>query len=280
MPITKESSDRFTTLNGIELHYNEAGNGPALLCFHGGGPGANAWDNTRFNIDALAEHFHVYLVDLPGFGESDKSASVPDGETIDGYIANLVAAFMDELGIERTHFYASSFSGPFALRFALDHPERTGRVVLQATSSVIGQPLMLSPAPSAGIKALIDFWESPSREGMERMMEYFIPDPALRTTELVERRYESAMIPGHLEASRRFVDGSRLSPLERDVAAIQADVLLLWGRQDWMVPVEGVLRVLSEIPRVRVHIWADSGHFLQYEKCEEFNRLVIDFLTH
>ena len=77
MPITKESSDRFATVNGVELHYNEAGDGPALLCFHGGGPGANAWDNTRFNIDALAEHFHVYLIDLPGFGESDKTATVP-----------------------------------------------------------------------------------------------------------------------------------------------------------------------------------------------------------
>lgn len=280
MPITKESSDRFATVNGVELHYNEAGDGPALLCFHGGGPGANAWDNTRFNIDALAEHFHVYLIDLPGFGESDKTATVPEAQTIDGYIAGLIVAFMDQFGIDSTHLYASSFSGPFALRFALDNPARTSKVVLQATSSIIGQPLMLSPAPSAGIKALLDFWDAPSREGMARMMEFFVPDPQLRTDELIERRYQSAMTPGHLEASRHFVDGSRLSHLEREVANIQADVLLLWGRQDWMVPVEGVLRVLSEIPGVRVHVWADAGHFVQYEKREEFNRLVIDFLTH
>ena len=51
------TSDRFVAVNDVELHFNEAGSGPALLCFHGGGPGANAWDNTRFNFETLAEHF-------------------------------------------------------------------------------------------------------------------------------------------------------------------------------------------------------------------------------
>ena len=36
--ITKEATDRFTEVDGVSIHYNEAGEGPALLCFHGGGP--------------------------------------------------------------------------------------------------------------------------------------------------------------------------------------------------------------------------------------------------
>ena len=64
--ITKEATDRFTEVDGVSIHYNEAGEGPALLCFHGGGPGANAWDNTKHNIDAFAEHFgHCWSTCLP-----------------------------------------------------------------------------------------------------------------------------------------------------------------------------------------------------------------------
>ena len=47
-----------------------------------------------------------------------------------------------------------------------------------------------------------------------------------------------------------------------------------------MVPVEGAIVALAQIPRARLHIWGDTGHFVQYEKTDEFNRLVIDFLTH
>src|SRR5690349_11239522 len=43
MALTKEQTDKFADVGGIRLHYNEAGSGPALICTHGGGPGANAW---------------------------------------------------------------------------------------------------------------------------------------------------------------------------------------------------------------------------------------------
>ncbi len=280
MPFTKEETDRFATIDGVELHYNDCGEGPALLTFHGGGPGANAWDNTRFNVDELGKHFRVLMVDLPGYGLSDKNATLPEGETVDGFFTRLFAGLLDHLGIDQAHFYASSFSGPFGLRFGIDYPERTGKIVVQASYASTGLQLMLSPVPAEGIKSLNEFREEPTYDRMQRMMDYFIPNPALRSKELVDRRYAAAMIPGHLEASQRFGGSSRMSSLERDVARLEAEVLLLWGGQDWMVPVEGALRAMGTIPKLRVHIWRGSGHFVQYENRDEFNRLVIDFLTH
>jgi pimeloyl-ACP methyl ester carboxylesterase len=41
---SRQATDRFVDIGGVKVHYNEMGQGPALLCFHGGGPGANAWD--------------------------------------------------------------------------------------------------------------------------------------------------------------------------------------------------------------------------------------------
>ncbi|MBM3940240.1 MAG: alpha/beta fold hydrolase [SAR202 cluster bacterium] len=136
--ITKEATDRFATVEGVSLHYNDsqasprarekAGAPPALVGFHGGGPGANAWDNTRFNIDDLLKHFRVLLVDLPGYGESDKDVTLPPGTFVDHYFARLIRRLLDQLGIERAHLYASSFSGLHALKFGLEYPERTGKI--------------------------------------------------------------------------------------------------------------------------------------------------------
>ena len=65
---TFDSTSRYADVAGGRLHYNEAGSGPALLTFHGGGPGANGWDNCKWNLDYLSKSFRVVLVDLPGYG--------------------------------------------------------------------------------------------------------------------------------------------------------------------------------------------------------------------
>src|SRR5438874_3030270 len=99
MAVTKEQTDRFTEVNGIKIHYNEAGSGPVLICTHGGGPGANAWDNTKWAFDALAENFRVILMDLPGYGDSQKLVK-REGVPTDIFFSKLQLAFMDQLGID------------------------------------------------------------------------------------------------------------------------------------------------------------------------------------
>ena len=129
---SRQATDRFVELNGVKVHYNEMGQGPALLCFHGGGPGANAWDNTKHNIDVLSDHFRVLLVDLPGYGLSDKEAKL-NGQPLDVYWARLVRDLIDHAGIDRAHLYGSSQSGPMCLRFGIEYPDRTGKLILQPT---------------------------------------------------------------------------------------------------------------------------------------------------
>jgi 4,5:9,10-diseco-3-hydroxy-5,9,17-trioxoandrosta-1(10),2-diene-4-oate hydrolase len=275
--LTKQATDRFVEVEDIIIHFNEAGNGPALMCFHGGGPGANGWDNTRFNFEGLSENFRTLLVDLPGYGESDKRINL-NGRKTDAYNAEIILGLMEKLNIRRTHIYASSYSTTMALRFAIDYPDQIGKLVLQCPGLSGGAPLMFQPTPAEGIKALQEFREDPTRERMERIMRLFIPNEEFRNDELVERRLQSAMVPGHIEATR--ILGGNNSDISKDLSRLVAPSLVLWGHQDWMVPVEGALLALVKLPDVRVHIWGDTGHFVAYERREEFNRLVTDFLLH
>jgi pimeloyl-ACP methyl ester carboxylesterase len=276
--VSFEESERFTDVNGFTVHTNEAGSGPVLFGFHGGGPGANAWDNTKHNIDELSKHFQVILFDLPGYGGSGKEDIGLEGESRDRTYARLVLSFMDVRGIRKASLYAASASAPSALRFGIDNPDRIEKIVLAAGNP--GGPNWFSPAPAQGIQALNEFSADPTYENMVRIMKNFVPRANLLTEDMIKRRFEMAMIPGHLEARARDRE-ARNSDLLSDLNRLKAPVLVVWGHQDRMSPMEGALKDLASIPDVRVHIWGGgTGHFVGYEQKDEFNRLVIDFLTH
>lgn len=131
--LTFESTSRFEQVRSgereLRLHYHEAGagNGPTVVMLHGGGPGASSWSNFGRNIAVLSRHFHVIAVDQPGYGHSDKHT---EHEQYNRYSADAVLALFDELGIERAALIGNSLGGGTAVRFALDHPDRAGRLVL------------------------------------------------------------------------------------------------------------------------------------------------------
>lgn len=275
---TKEATDKFTEVDGVKIHHNDCGSGPALFAFHGGGPGANAWDNTKHNIDVLAEHFRVIPMDMPGYGGSDMDAKL-GSEPLDFMWARMIIGVMDQLGIDKASLYSSSQSGPASMRFGIEYPDRLHKIIMQA-SGPGGGTMMFSPSPPEGIKALGVFAQDPIRENMVKMMELFIPDAELRTEEMIEARWQASQVPGHLAARQEF-SGSKNSDIAKDISRLKAEVLVVWGHQDRMVPVEGAIRAWTLIPNVRVHVWGGGvGHFVEYEKADEFNRLVIDFLTH
>jgi pimeloyl-ACP methyl ester carboxylesterase len=276
--LSKESTDRFAEVNGVKLHYNEAGSGHALMCFHGGGPGANAWDNSKWVFGDLSQHFRTMLVDMPAYGESDKEQKL--GTTpLDVHWARCIIGLMDQLSIDKTHLYVSSQTGAMAFRLAIDYPTRIGKLVVQSSGPGGGGRLMYQASPPEGIKALGKFRQNPTKENMENMVRLFYPNDFF-SEQAVEDRFRSAMRPGHLEARDEF-SASKNSDLSREVRNMRHPVLVVWGYQDYMVPVEGAMRALSVIPNCQVHIWGGtSGHFVASEHPGEFARLVIDFLTH
>jgi 4,5:9,10-diseco-3-hydroxy-5,9,17-trioxoandrosta-1(10),2-diene-4-oate hydrolase len=270
---TKEATDHFIEVNGLNLHYNEAGQGPVLICTHGGGPGANAWDNTKWALPYLAEHFRTILLDMPGFGESQKQVS-REGVPMDLFCATLQRAFMDKLGIDQAHLYGSSAFSGASLRFGIEFPDRVGRIVIQAYSA--GK----HSGESEGLKSLATFAQNPVRENMELMMHHFTPREELRPREIVDARFKMALVPGHLESRREFSGRSNDPNLADLLPKLKTPVLVTWGHMDGMIPVQEIWDDLERIPNVRVHVWGGrTGHFVAYEHPEEFATLLTGFLS-
>jgi 4,5:9,10-diseco-3-hydroxy-5,9,17-trioxoandrosta-1(10),2-diene-4-oate hydrolase len=66
--------------------------------------------------------------------------------------------------------------------------------------------------------------------------------------------------------------------LWRDAHRLRNEVLLIWGREDRVNPLDGALTALKLIKRARLHVFGGCGHWAQLEKFGEFNRLAIAFL--
>jgi 4,5:9,10-diseco-3-hydroxy-5,9,17-trioxoandrosta-1(10),2-diene-4-oate hydrolase len=286
--LTKESTSRFAKAGDLTLHFHEAGEptdvggGLPLVMLHGGGPGASAWSNFGSSLERFASQFRVLLVDQPGFGESDK----PE---IEGHFftfaADKLAALLDELGIERVHLLGNSLGGGTAVRFALKYPGRVGRMILMGPGGLSLN--IFAPDPTEGIKRLYDFAAppGPSKEKMAAFIKTMVADQSLVTDELVEERFASATAPGTAEAMASM-GASFAKPdtyeegfLWREAYKLRPPVLLTWGREDRVNPLDGALTALKLIKRARLHVFGGCGHWAQLEKFDEFNRLAIDFLS-
>src|SRR4051812_25000337 len=215
------------------LHYHRDGSPDArtVVLLHGGGPGASAWSNFARTISAFAPRFDTIAVDQPGYGGSDL------GDIKEQYFthaADALAALLDELGLDRVDLIGNSLGGGTAVRFALRHPRRAGRLILMGPG---GLSLNVFAAdPTEGVKRLAAFGAppGPSREKLAAFLRTLVFDSSLITDELVEERFQAASDPAALGALREmgasFTDPERYEEglLWRDAHRLRHEVLLVW----------------------------------------------------
>jgi 4,5:9,10-diseco-3-hydroxy-5,9,17-trioxoandrosta-1(10),2-diene-4-oate hydrolase len=277
------STSRSVTIGGQLTHYHEAGapGGTPVVLLHGGGPGASAWSNFGATLPVLGERFHTLAVDQPGYGQSAA------GEITSHYFthaADALAALLDELGIARVHLIGNSLGGGTAVRFALRHPKRAGKLVLMGPGGLSLN--VLAPDPTEGVKRLMEFGAppGPSREKLAAFLRTLVHDQSLVTDELIDERFATAGDPAALRAMAKmgatFRDPALAEDglLWREAHRLRNQVLLVWGREDRVNPLDGALVALKLIKNARLHVFGGCGHWAQLEKFDEFNRLAIGFL--
>lgn len=274
--LTQQDTSHFVQAGNFRLHYNEAGSGQPLIFLHGSGPGATSWSNFVQNFAFFAEHYHVYLVDQPGYGESDP-VLVGDDTTRQKINSDAVKDFMDALGIKKANFVGNSMGGSTVLSFTVDYPELVDKIILMGSGGAGG--FVFSPMPTEGLKLRDISFRKPSIQSVGDFIEVMVYDASFLTDELLQQRYDAMMVNEDHIANFNNSNAKQRN-LAPDLPTIKAQTLLIHGRDDRVVPLESSLRLLSAIPNSQLHIFSKCGHWSQYERADEFNRLVLDFLLH
>lgn len=258
-------------VGGLNLHYVDVGQGPAVVLIHGLG---GSLYNFRYNIPALSQQFRVVALDLKGFGYSDRPLDADYSQTAQ---AQLVADFMDRLGIGRAAVLGHSLGGAIALRLAALFPQRVTRLILVGSAP----PVRLVPPlggsvlrPVLRLGAALMLHQPGLREAVLRSGFY---DPAFFTQEMLEEFRRVGRIRGTAESIVRvLLDSARDEPL--DLAQIRQPTLLLWGEGDRAVGLRVARWLQARLPDARLRVIERARHMVIEERADESNAAICSFL--
>lgn len=272
--------DRFIRVGNINTRYwAEGDNGPAVLLVHGLGGSVENWAP---NIGPLSQRHRVYALDLRGFGRSDKTPLIHSLYDLVQFIDD----FMQVLQIEKASLIGNSLGGGLALQFAIQYPEKVEKLVLVDNAGMGRETI-------ADFKLIFVPWigeilTRPSRKGTIALLKKLVYDPSIINDEIVTLTYDLMTLPGARKALlatlRAGIDfrGQR-SNLTKNlldkISSITAPALVVWGKQDRILPLAHANKCHECLPDSEVYIFDNCGHVPQLERSEEFNRLVLDFLA-
>ena len=270
---------RTVNLDGLNVHYVEAGQGPSLVLVHGLGASHVTWYE---NIQPLADAgFRVFAPDLPGHGDSDKPESI-SYDPMAG--AQLIDRFLSAVNVPKASLVGNSAGGLVSALYALEHPQRVERLVLVAAGGLgreMNWFLRLCSLPLLG-EIVYQPWLQSMGQLNRRMLFHRPPASADQVFSELDR---VRSLPGSRRATLRSLRSSinywglreqrfivdRLDQLEMPV-------LTVWGENDLILPVEHASSVRDALPNSVVKTLPECGHWPQMEKSDEFNQLLTLFL--
>jgi pimeloyl-ACP methyl ester carboxylesterase len=230
-----------------------------------------SWNHWTRNIDALSRRFTLYLIDMPGFGDSP---TVPKSMTDDDYLAMVMAAVSEIAGERPVRLAGFSFGAGIAALAAERLGTRMSGLSLLGAGGFGRSPITLDlrpfPPQSAGAGSL----RSVLRHNLAVLM---IADPANITDEAIDL---------HLANVRRTrFDGRHVSlsnMMPSTLPRIACPVQMIWGEGD-VLPYPDVQAradaARAARPDLRIEVVPRAGHWVQFEAPEAVNRAMLEFFS-
>jgi len=254
-------------VNGTRLYYEMAGNGHPLVLIHGGAVDSRAFDD---QFEEFARHYQVVRYDLRGTGRSgDRDKPFSNTEDLYGLLQYLKISTAYLLGISR--------GGGFAYDFTLDHPEMVKALILVSSNLSAGVPAYeamfersTEAGKQSGVAAAAGVWgndpyQGPQREEARPKVLSIIEDNIARF------RYFDGYEPVEQLSSSNVPRAERL-------AEIKVPTLVLAGAHDNIDARNNYQRWANGIPGAKMVLFPNSGHLVNIDEPDAFNRTVLQFL--
>ncbi len=238
----------------VRLPYVEQGSpaGTPLVLVHAVGDSWRSFERVLFH---LPESIHAFALTLRGHGDAGRPES---GYRSRDFAADLVG-FLDALGLEAAVIAGGSSGGLVALRFAIDHPDRTLGLVL------LGSPLTLGNKPGAR-----QLWDSTFSKLTDPIDPDFVrgfvegtvvrPVPDVFLAAMVQ---ESLKVPAYVW--KATVEGLLEDDFSGELGSVQAPALVVWGDRDTILTREEQESLTAGIPDARLLVYPGAGHAFYWE---------------
>lgn len=275
-------SPRQTRLYGHTLSYVDSGTGEAILFVHGL---LGSHRNWRYLVDRLDNTNRVVVPDLFGHGASEKH----EGDYSPAAQAGTLRDLMDQLGLERVTIVGHSLGGGISLAFSYLFPERVERLVLVGTGGLgreVSPFLRAATLPVADVvlPVIASPWVRVGAEFVGRSLSVF----GWRASHDMRAAWEGFTELNDADARRAFLattrsvmnsGGQRIQALEYLTELVGVPVLIVWGTNDMVIPVEHAQRAAELAPTCRVELFEGAGHFPHLDQPNRFADVLRDFMA-
>ena len=272
-PASRGAVHRDTLVDGVRWHSREtAGSGDPVLYVHGHLATSATWEAV---LETASAGHPAIAVDVPGFGASDRPW--PYDYSVAGEARGLLA-YMDARRIARAILVGNSLGGAAALLLAADHPERVAALVLVAPATPEGPivwPVRILRVPGLGELALALSNRALAGHGLRRWQ---FARAERVTAQAVDDAWRSLRVPGTRRAALAAIR-SDPGPHVGVEVRVRVPTLVVWGREDRLIPCADAERVRSRIPGAGLVILPDAGHLPQREQPEAFAQAVAEFVA-
>ena len=260
--------EKTATVFGAKIHYLEAGDAknPKIVLLHGLGSSTVSW---QLNIAALSQKFHVVALDQVGFGKSDK----PFLKYRVGTYTDFLDKFLSELKIEKASLIGNSLGGWIAADFALKYPTKVEKIILADAAGLKPNDVNLSQIYALNFS---------TREEVRTLVKLVFFNQTIFGSELfVDESLRLRVAAGDGYTINSLIDSIKREEdfLNGKLGGIKQPTLIIWGKQDGLLPLADGEKFDREIPNSEIIVFDRCGHAPQIEKAQEFNSAVLKFLS-
>lgn len=260
----------FVESRGRRIYYERQGEGPAVLFLHGAGSNAATWWQ---QLPAFGARHTCITMDIRCFG---RSVAPVEEFTLENFAADALAV-LDREEIQRATIVGQSLGGMIGLQLALTAPQRIAAFAAVDSSLAIDHPVLLETIAKRQISQRA---VSVEQRSLGKWFLEHHPDKAALYAQINHFNPSAHSIPAAQwgGALMALMQPGRLIPIDA-LRKVACPTLLLVGSEDPIVPV-AVMREVAQLVRdSELAVVADAGHSAYFEKPEEFNRLVLDFIA-
>lgn len=250
----------FIEVDGARIHYVQAGAGQDVVLIHGIGASVFIW---RYLFPLLQSRYRVTAIDLPGFGRSSKEPNRNYG--LDAQ-TEITAKTLELLGIKKAYIVGSSMGGAIALWLAKRYPQTFPHVVTLAPAT---DPSLVPLSVHSFAAAAPYFRKALNRRTMRLLLDRVMARKDLITDDVIDAYLEPFNDTG--EAHRAFWAATSLlrdRRLPRDLNDVRANVLIIYGTRDLLVPRRSIERLVGVLPQGELLIHEEGGHHIMEDEPE------------
>lgn len=257
-------------INGVKLHWREAGAGDAAIFIHGFPFHSGMWNG---QLAAVPQGWRFIAPDLRGFGESEIGAQTP--LTMDLFADDIVA-LMDHLQIDQAVICGLSMGGYVAFSMVERHPDRVRALVLAATRAT---------ADSAEARqGRLDLARRTRVEGSRAVIDSMLPKLVSGATRMQRPQavdqVRAMMAAASPDALARALEGmAQRADHSGDLQKIGVSTMVVRGDQDEIIPATDVEQIARAVRGTRHEVIQNVGHLPNLEAPDVFNKTLEHFLN-